>query len=152
MRKTLVVHSRYAWRCHRTNAAIEGEQGLLLVTIEQLAARLAGGFLQPIDADALKTAVSAAVAEPLGEFDKIKALPGFQRAVVASLSKGWSAGLTLNEDADAASDRTAAERLRSLAVLEREVLSRLPSNQIRPRGGRVRQGAQSYAKGLPDAV
>ena len=129
-----MVHSRYAWRCHRTNAAIEGEQGLLLVTIEQLAARLAGGFLQPIDADALKTAVSAAVAEPLGEFDKIKALPGFQRAVVASLSKAWSAGLTLDEEADVASDRTAAERLRSLAILEREVLLRLPNNQVRPRG------------------
>ena len=65
MRRTLVVHSRYAWRCHRTQAAIEGEQGLLVLTIEQLVARLAGGFLQSIDADTLKAAVKAAVAEPL---------------------------------------------------------------------------------------
>ena len=66
MRRTVVVHSRYAWRCHRTKAAIEGEQGLLIVTIEQLVARLAGGFLQFIDPNDLKTAVVAAVAEPLG--------------------------------------------------------------------------------------
>ena len=64
IRKTLVVHTRYAWRSHRTKAAIDGEQGLLIVTIEQLVARLAGGFLQPIDADDLKIAVAAAVAEP----------------------------------------------------------------------------------------
>ncbi len=81
----------------------------------------------------LKTAVAAAVAEPLGEFDKIKALPGFQRAAAASLSKAWSAGLTLDEEAEAAADETARERLSSLAVLEREVLSQLPNNQVRPR-------------------
>ena len=60
-----MVHSRYAWRIQQTQAAIDGEQGLLIVTIEQLVARLAGGFLQSIDADDLKTAVAAAVAEPL---------------------------------------------------------------------------------------
>ena len=132
-RRTLVVHSRYAWRSHRTQAAIDGEQGLLLVTIEQLAARLAGGFLQSINADDLKVAVSAAVAPPLGEFDKIKALPGFQRAAAASLWKAWTAGLKLDEEAKAASEETAKVRFTSLAVLEREVLSRLPNHQVRPR-------------------
>ena len=38
---------------HRTQAAIDAQQGLQLYTMEQLAARLAGGFLQPIDDDAL---------------------------------------------------------------------------------------------------
>ena len=133
MRRTVVVHSRYAWRCHRTKAAIEGEQGLLIVTIEQLVARLAGGFLQFIDPDDLKTAVVAAVAEPLGEFEKIKTLPGFQRAAATSLSKAWSAGLKLTEEAETAADETAKARISSLAMLEREVLSRLPDNQVRPR-------------------
>ena len=128
-----MVHSRYAWRIQQTQAAIDGEQGLLIVTIEQLVARLAGGFLQSIDADDLKTAVAAAVAEPLGEFDKIKTLPGFQRAAAASLSKAWSAGLVLDAEAVAATDETAKARIGSLAVLEREVLSRLPNNQVRPR-------------------
>ena len=133
MRRTLVVHSRYAWRCHRTQAAIEGEQGLLVLTIEQLVARLAGGFLQSIDADTLKAAVKAAVAEPLGEFDNIKALPGFQRAAAASLSNLWTAGLNLGEEEAAASDETVKTRLASLAVLERAVFSRLPNKQVRPR-------------------
>ena len=133
MRRTLVVHSRYAWRCHRTQAAIEGEQGLLVLTLEQLVARLAGGFLQSIDADTLKAAVKAAVAEPLGEFDNIKALPGFQRAAAASLSNLWTAGLNLGEEEATASDETVKLRLASLAVLEREVLSRLPNKQVRPR-------------------
>ena len=133
MRRTVVVHSRYAWRCHRTKAAVEGEQGLLIVTIEQLVARLAGGFLQFIDPDDLKTAVVAAVAEPLGEFEKIKTLPGFQRAAATSLSKAWSAGLKLTEEAETAADETAKARFSSLAMLEREVLSRLPDNQVRPR-------------------
>ena len=61
------MHSRYAWRSHRTKAAIDGEQGLVIATIEQLVSRLAGGFLQSINADDLKTAVVAAVAEPLLE-------------------------------------------------------------------------------------
>ena len=57
--RTLVVHSRYAWRSHRTQAAIDGEQGLLIVTLEQLVARLAGGFLQAITSDDLKDAAIA---------------------------------------------------------------------------------------------
>ena len=118
-RRTLVVHSRYAWRSHRTQAAIDGEQGLLIVTIEQLAARLAGGFLQSINADNLKAAVAAAVAAPLGEFDKIKALPGFQRAAAASLWKAWTAGLKLDKEAKAAGDETGEARLASLVVLEK---------------------------------
>ena len=128
-----MVHSRYGWRSHRTRAAMEGSQGLGIVTMEQLAARLAGGFLRSIDADALKAAVAEAVHQPLGELDGIKSLPGFQRAAVASLSKAWSAGLRFDEEAAAAATGTTGARLESLAILEREVLSRLPPNQLRPR-------------------
>ncbi len=112
---------------------MDGEQGLGLLTMEQLAARLAGGFLRPIDPDALKIAVASAVSEPLGELDGIKSLPGFQRAAAASLSKAWSAGLLLHEAVANATTEPARVRLRSLAILEREVLSRLRENQLRPR-------------------
>lgn len=132
-RKTRVIHSRYGWRSHRTEAALAGKQGLGLLTMEQLAARLAGGFLRPIDPDALKSAVKSAVSEPLGELDSIKTLPGFQRAAVASLSKAWRAGLKLDEEAAAAAGEAARIRLDSLALLERAVLYRLPANQLRPR-------------------
>ena len=109
------MHSRYAWRSHRTEAAIDSEQGLLLVTIEQLAARLAGGFLQSISADDLKAAVVTAIRDPLGELDKIKTLPGFQRAAAASLSKLWTAGLNLVEEEAAGTDETAKARFASLS-------------------------------------
>ena len=49
MRKTLVVHNRFALRSYRTRAALTAAHGLQLLTIEQLAARLAGGFLRPIE-------------------------------------------------------------------------------------------------------
>ena len=133
VRKTLVVHSRYGWRSHRTRAALDGDQGLLLLTMDQLVARLAGGFLRPIDPDALKIAVASAVSEPLGELEAIKTLPGFQRAAAASLSKAWRAGLELDVEAAAATSEASQARLDSLASLEREVLSRLPENQLRPR-------------------
>ena len=100
MHVTQVIHNRYAWRSYRTHAAIDGSQGMVLLTIEQLVARLAGGFRQPIDSDDLKTVVAIAAGQPLGELDAIKELPGFQRAAANSLSKAWAAGLSLQEEAD----------------------------------------------------
>lgn len=132
MRKTLVVHNRYAWRSYRTRAALGAEQGLQLLTIDQMAGRLAGGFLQPVDQENFKAAVATALDAPLGELEAIKALPGFQRAVAASLAKAWSAGLALDEEAKNASQPVARARLEALAALEKEVLARLPYNQRRP--------------------
>ena len=126
------MHSRYGWQSHRTQAAMDEDQGVSIMTMDLLVARLAGGFLRPIDPDALKAAVAEAVFEPLGELDGIKMLPGFQRAAAASLSKAWRAGLKLDEEAAAATSETVRTRLDSLALLEREVLSRLPGNQLRP--------------------
>ena len=56
LRKTLLVADRLAWRSHRTQAALDARQGLQLLTIEQLTARLAGGFLHPVDPEDLKIA------------------------------------------------------------------------------------------------
>ena len=132
MRKTLIVHSRYAWRSHRTRAALGAEQGLQLLTIDQMAARLAGGFLQPTDPEDFKAAVATALAAPLGELEAIKSLPGFQRAAATSLAKAWSVGLALSEEAKVASEPAARARLEALAVLETEVLACLPQSQRRP--------------------
>ena len=132
MLSTIVVPNRNAWRHCRAKAALEGKHGVKLLTIDQLAARLAGGFLQPIDGDDVATAVGESVSLPLGELDAIKTLPGFQRAAVNSLSKAWSAGLSLDDEAKAARDQAARIRLEALALLEREVLARLPKNEMRP--------------------
>lgn len=132
MLSTIVVPNRNSWRHRRAKAALEGKHGVKLLTIDQLAARLAGGFLQPIDSDHLAAAVGESIDLPLGELNAIKTLPGFQRAVANSLSKAWSAGLSLENEAKAASDQAARLRLEALALLEREVLARLPRNELRP--------------------
>jgi hypothetical protein len=68
-------------------AAEAGHHGLQALPIEGLAARLAGGFLEPVDPDALKAAITKAVFAELGDLDRIKELPGFPRAAAATLSK-----------------------------------------------------------------
>ncbi len=97
VRETLVIHSRLSWRKERGEAAIKRQHGLQTLAIEQLAARLAGGFLQPINSDALKEAIGEAIAIDLGEFNEIKTLPGFPRAAATTLEKAWAAGLKFAE-------------------------------------------------------
>jgi hypothetical protein len=130
--KTLVVPNRHAWRSHRVNVALDASPGVRLLTIDQLAARLAGGFLQPVNQDDLATAVAESLEKSLGELNAIKALPGFQRAAAGTLSRAWSAGLNLAEEEAAAAGDAEKERLESLRVLEHEVLNRLPKGQLRP--------------------
>lgn len=123
MRRTVVVEGRYARRWHQTQAAIKGDHGLLVISMDELAARLAGGFLRSVRTDVLKESVrDAAAAGSLDELDSIKELPGFQRAAAATLSKAWRANLGLAD--------SRKPRARSLAVLEREIRSRLPKNQL----------------------
>ena len=123
LRRTVVVEGRYARRWHQTQAAVKGEQGVLVISMEELAGRLAGGFLRSIRTDSLKISVrEATAAGSLGAMDRIRNLPGFQRAAAASLSKAWRAGLTL--------DDKGTQGAGSLKVLEREVRSRLPKNQL----------------------
>src|SRR5215471_18663208 len=97
MRETTIVHSRLAWRQQRAKAAIAGQHGLQALPIEGLAARLAGGFLQPIDPEALKSAIGKALSAELGDLDRLKDLPGFPRAAAATLTKAWTSGLNLSE-------------------------------------------------------
>ena len=97
VRETFVIHSRLSWRQVRGVAAIEQQHGLQALAIEHVAARLAGGFLQPINSDSLKEAIGEAIAMDLGEFNAIKTLPGFSRAAAATLKKAWVAGLKFTE-------------------------------------------------------
>src|ERR1700749_5270519 len=80
VRDTVITHSPLAWRHGRAQAAVASHHGLQALPIEGLAARLAGGFLQPIDPDALKAAVTKALPAGLGDLDRIQDLPGFLRA------------------------------------------------------------------------
>ena len=131
MRQTLVIHSRLSWRQVRGVAAIERQHGLQALAIEHVAARLAGGFLQPINPNSLKEAIGEAIAMDLGEFNDIKTLPGFSRAAAATLKKAWAAGLKFTELAKT-SDALVRSRIDAVTRLEAEVLKRLPPSMRRP--------------------
>jgi hypothetical protein len=126
LRRTIVVHTRLAGHMARVEAARADENGVQILTMGQLAARLAGGLLRPIDSDDLKVAVREAVAHvKLGELEPIKELPGMVRAAVGTLDKIWNAGIDLS--------RQTHPRLQSLHSIEQEVLRRLPPSMKRPR-------------------
>ncbi|WP_318842617.1 hypothetical protein [Sphingomonas sp. NIC1] len=97
------------------------------MTLEQLAARLAGGFITGIDPEALRDAIQASVTDSdLGELDNIKALPGFVSAAADTLHKAWRAGVDLS--ARAGED----PRLAAIAALEDAVIGRLPTRCCGP--------------------
>jgi hypothetical protein len=131
VRDTVITHSRLAWRHARAQAAVASRHGLQALPIEGLAARLAGGFLQPIDPDALKEAVTKALPADLGDLNRIKDLPGFPRAAAATMSKAWTAGLNLAELAASAGPE-AASRLAAVSRLETEAIRHLPPSMCRP--------------------
>jgi hypothetical protein len=109
----------------RVDAARSGANGMQVMTLGQLAGRLAGGFLQPIDPDKLQEAVRTALAgSSLGEFDASKDLPGMVRAAVSTLDKVWRADIDLSPATN--------PRLLALHMLESETLRRLPPSMNRP--------------------
>ena len=124
-RQTIVVHTRLGGHMVRVEAARAGADGVRILTMGHLAARLAGGFIQPIDPEALyQTIRDSLAANDLGELESIKALPGMARAVVTTLEKVWRAGIELSTSSH--------PRLKALAALERDVLRRLPPSMKRP--------------------
>jgi hypothetical protein len=103
---------------------------LQILTLPQVAARLAGGFLHQIAADVLEPAIQDALGENgFMEIAGISELPGITRAVAQTLQKAWNADIDLA--AIAMSD--GAPRLSDLAVIEERVRSRLPSATLLPR-------------------
>ena len=126
-RRTLITYGRLAIRELRLKAARERAHGLQIMTIEQFAARLAGGFLLPIDKDRLRAAIQTALPKAdLGELTSIKMLPGFVRAAVDTLSKAWLSGIDLEARS---CEHT---RIAAIANLEHAVFTELPANLLRP--------------------
>ena len=126
-RRTLITYGRLAIRELRLKAARERAHGLQIMTIEQFAARLAGGFLLPIDKDRLRAAIQTALPKAdLGELTSIKMLPGFVRAAVDTLSKAWLSGIDLKARS---CEHT---RIAAIANLEHAVFTELPANLLRP--------------------
>ncbi|BBF93948.1 PD-(D/E)XK nuclease family protein [Blastochloris tepida] len=126
-RSTLVVHGRLAMRERRLAAARAGQHGLQVMSFEQAAVRLAGGFARPIDPESLRVAIQTVLPEtPMGELEGIKSLPGMIDAAADTLHKAWRAGIDL---AARAADHP---RLDAIARLETAVLGQLPPGMLRP--------------------
>lgn len=67
MRRTIVVHTRLAGHMARVDAARASAHGVQVYTMGQLAGRLAGGLLAPIDPDSLRDAVRDALPASISE-------------------------------------------------------------------------------------
>src|SRR5690242_372899 len=105
----------------RVRLAKEGNLGTAVMTFEQAAARLAGGFSRPIDQDTLRQTIHRALpAANLGELNTIKVLPGMTGAAADTLHKAWRAGIDLQARAPENS------RIAAVAALEQAVVAALP--------------------------
>ena len=62
-RRTVVVHNRLTLHETRLAAARGRRHGLQIMTFEQLAARLAGGLVRPVDDDALREAIGSVLTD-----------------------------------------------------------------------------------------
>ena len=134
MKRTIIVAGGTAAAARRLDLARKGQHGTDVRTIEQVAERLAGGFLRLVDGDTLARAAAAALAatspEALGDLQSIADLPGLASTLASTLNKTWLAGIDLASEAAARPD---VLRLRALAGLERSVLERLPPGMLAPR-------------------
>jgi hypothetical protein len=114
----------------RIAAARAGECGLLICSLSQVAARLAGGFLYPVTAEFLEPAIQSALSEGgFAELDHVRELPGMTRAVAATLRRVWEADIDLSALGSAGN----APRLVDLALIEQRLKRRLPPAVMMPR-------------------
>ncbi|WP_461329914.1 PD-(D/E)XK nuclease family protein [Bradyrhizobium diazoefficiens] len=104
----------------RAAAARANESGLQILTLPNLAARLAGGFRSLVPSEQLDRAIQQALAAGgFKEIEKVRHLPGMTRAVSRALRKVWDADVSLRADATNA-------RLADLALIENRVRRELP--------------------------
>jgi len=123
VRRTVVVHTILAGHMVRVDAARRNEAGVQVMTMGQLAARLAGGLLQPVDLNLLTETVSDTLPDLyMGELEPIKDLPGMPAAVTATFDKAWLIDLSEVDH----------PRTDALASLEQAVVQRLPASMKRP--------------------
>lgn len=126
-RRTVVVADRLAMRIKRLEAARAGHHGTQVMTLPQLAARVAGGFVQAAEDDVLYRAVSASLETvELGDLDPIRPMPGTPAAALATLRKVWNADLDLDTRV------SAHPRIAAMCRLDLAVRSALPNGMLVP--------------------
>lgn len=120
MRKTTIAHGRLAMREARLSAARKRAIGTQALAIEHVVARLAGGFVEVVDAATLRETIVGVLDDvDLGELEPIKDLPGFPRAAAATLMKLWLSGIDIEA-------RRGHPRVEAILVLDEAVRAALP--------------------------
>lgn len=124
-RRTVVVEGPLAQRMRRFEAASRGEAGTDIVTIPQLAARLAGGFSRLADGEMLYLAIRSALdLNGYREICRVRELPGMARAAADTLTSAWNADLDLQSLAGMSA------RMHDIALVERRVIKALPAGAL----------------------
>ncbi len=122
-RSTSVIEGPLAFQMRRLAAARNGESGLQILSLAELAAHLAGGFSYPASKEIIEPAIQASLDQGgFEELDAVRHLPGMTRAVARSLRRAWGADVDLSEVAG----RVGARRLKDLAMIEQRVRLSLP--------------------------
>ena len=117
-RRSVVIDGPLAFQMRRLAAARNGECGVQIFNLPELAAHLAGGFAYPAPKELLEPAIQASLDEGgFEELDGVRHLPGMTRAVARSLRRAWNADVELNEVAR----RVGAPRVADLATIEQRV-------------------------------
>jgi hypothetical protein len=124
--RTVVVEGPLALRMHRLAAARSADVGLQILTLPQLAARLAGGFARPAVRPDLAPAIQAALAEGgLVDLEPLRTLPGMVRALSRTLDRLWLAGVDPAAHLD-------TPRLADLALIDGRTRARLGPAVLAP--------------------
>lgn len=127
-RRTVVVEGPLAFQMRRIGAARRAEAGVQILTLPQLAARLAGGFIRPARSQDLDPAIRVALeAGGFAELERVRQLPGTTRSIAWTLAKVWQADLALEHLAECGA------RLADLAEIECRVRANLPFGVLTPR-------------------
>ena len=127
-RRTVVVEGPLAFRMRRISAARGAEAGVQIMTLPQLAGRLAGGFLLPARSHDLAPAIPSALQTGgLLDLASIPSLPGMTRSAASTLIRLWNADFALGDRAHENS------RLQDLATIEARVRENLAADVLNPR-------------------
>jgi hypothetical protein len=127
IRRVLLVDGPLAFRMERFEAAKANEVGLEVLTLPQLASRLAGGFRRLADRETLTTGVARALQDGgFAQLDHVRGLPGMVRAALQTLERAWAADIDLDGRA------SSSPRIADMSLLQRRVRDALPPGAMLP--------------------
>lgn len=126
IKSTAIRNGRLAMASERFFAASQEVEGLQVMAIEHVAARLAGGLLEMVNIVSLREFVADVLPHvDMGELKGIQTLPGMAKAAASSLMRFWMSGI----DPDTVRH---LPRMQAILALEEAVLERMPAYMKRP--------------------